>query len=264
MLNYRTNEFEAQGNPDSQLRQRAMQLKRRPNWNLFVGLFSILAFGMQSGQAATKPLAGWYGAFPYIDGYQHSFEKPKVSAPTQYEQTAKYMWTGNALKEFSATILRGQAPALRSGQKTQQMTVSGYSVRIQEVDDTAGDAMHEHARAVVDLANNKYLLIKASGAGPWEPLKDIVAKFNFKRIESALSRSPRTSQSAALNDFKLITQGSSYQDLIDWVGLSNRDIGSGIHIMVYQVEGKELLVGTPDFKTVVYVHTMDGNDPFKR
>src|SRR5205807_6637916 len=66
---------------------------------------AILCSANNTGQAAEPakpaPLAGWFGVFSELPGYQRTFVAPIVSAgkkPTSYGQTVRYEWTGGAQK----------------------------------------------------------------------------------------------------------------------------------------------------------------------
>lgn len=62
--------------------------------------------------------------------------------------------------------------------------------------------------------------------------------------------------------FRRIERRMSMKDVIKLCGQPDRDIGSGIHIYVYQlIDGSEVRVGTPDDKKIIYViHVMPDGD----
>lgn len=62
----------------------------------------------------------------------------------------------------------------------------------------------------------------------------------------------RTARSLA--PFLRIKPKMSMKQVVETCGLPDKDIGSGIHIFIYELEdGSEVWIGTPDAKKILYV-----------
>ena len=56
----------------------------------------------------------------------------------------------------------------------------------------------------------------------------------------------------SLSDFDFLRIGMSYQEIVAQVGEADRDAGSGIHLMVYELrDGTELMLSFPSFDSLV-------------
>lgn len=61
-----------------------------------------------------------------------------------------------------------------------------------------------------------------------------------------------------LADFDFLELGMSYDRVISEVGEADRDIGSGIHLMVYPLQdGTELILSFPSLDNLTAVHLYD-------
>ena len=91
-----------------------------------------------AGPAGTGALAGWFGVFPEIPGYRRSFLGPEVGpggSPISYRQTARYEWTGGAVKVLDVTLTRDPAfrrdcadeALVRGATPSQRIEVGGRS-----------------------------------------------------------------------------------------------------------------------------------------
>lgn len=68
-----------------------------------------------------------------------------------------------------------------------------------------------------------YLLTSCNGSGPARDNRDL-----------------------SLSDFDFLRIGMSYPEVVAEVGEANRDVGSGIHLMVYELQdGTELMLSFP-------------------
>jgi len=60
------------------------------------------------------------------------------------------------------------------------------------------------------------------------------------------------------SDFDFLRLGMSYQEVVARVGEADRDVGSGIHIMVYDLsDGTQLMLSFPSLDNLVAVHLYD-------
>jgi hypothetical protein len=240
------------------------------------GVFVLgVVLGRAGGQGAKgKPLSGWPGAFPEILGYSQTFMQPVVAPgkdPAAYRQTVRYEWTGGAARRIDVTLARDpafkerySAAALTKDPadpaKVQLGKKTGYLWKIAKEGDKEDWPLRE--RLVVPLAEDRALIIETRGPGPWGPLKNFAERFDLEKIEKALGAPPRTDFRRRIEAFRFLKKGMSYKEVISWVGEADRDVGSGIHIMVYDLDdGTFVGLGFPDFQRLVYAkhQPKDGN-----
>jgi hypothetical protein len=235
--------------------------------------WGVLILGSHAGGAAEpaqqKVLAGWLGVFPELTSYQRSFLAPVVDNKQVYRQTAKYLWTGGAMKLLEVTVARDAAfkkqydPAALKKQKNppQEVKVGKKTAWLWDLSKEAGDnADKVRARLVVPLGDDKILMLEAKGRGPWEQLTGLAERFNAAAIEKALGTPPRTDFKRQLEPFQALRKGMPYSDVVPWVGLADKDVGSGIHVLVYDLpDGSKVLLGFPDFQRMLYAKYQDKN-----
>ncbi len=177
--------------------------------------------------------AGWYGIFPQVTGYVHSFSKPIVKYKG-YSQTARYVSKEDADKACEVTVGLNHH---RFGQASQARPYTWISV------------------SLVTPNTRKVLMFHGSGQG-WEANEQeaFVKRFNSGKIAQAVSDLPRQNFRITKSSFDAIPAKPNYEDIVDWLGTPDEDVGSGIHIMVFPIaEGGRALVGTPDLKKVLYL-----------
>jgi hypothetical protein len=212
-----------------------------------------------------EPRAGWLGVFPELTGYQRTFSAPvvtldKAKKPVAYRQTAKYEWTGGAIKKLEVTLardpefkqkyaaetVRKEAKEVRVGKRT------GWLWNLEKEAQGKRDAVV--ARLVVPLGEDKALILEARGAGPWEELTGLAERFDLARAETALEGPPRTEFGRNLDAFRALKKGMPYADVAGWVGEADEDVGQGVHILVYKLpDGSRVLLGFADLKSLMYV-----------
>ena len=62
----------------------------------------------------------------------------------------------------------------------------------------------------------------------------------------------------ARSDFDFLRLGMSYQEVVSRVGEAERDVGSGIHILVYDLtDGTQLMLSFPSLDNLMAVHLYD-------
>src|SRR4030042_1963427 len=60
------------------------------------------------------------------------------------------------------------------------------------------------------------------------------------------------------SDFDFLRLGMSYQEVVARVGQADRDVGSGVHIMVYDFsDGTQLMLSFPSLDNLIAVHLYD-------
>lgn len=53
------------------------------------------------------------------------------------------------------------------------------------------------------------------------------------------------------SDFEFLQQGMSYEEVVEQVGEADRDIGSGVHLMVYDLQdGTQMILSFPSLETL--------------
>ena len=212
-----------------------------------------------------QPLAGWFGVFPQLGtGYIRTFKQPQVDpkTKTRYSQMVIFEWSGGAAKRLEVTLARDPAfekkyaagAVMKEDNPPKKVEVSQRPAWLwQMAKDKKPDAMPLHARLVIPLGADRILLLEAKGVGPWEDVVKLASRFDLKKIVAALDTPPRTDFSRNAAAFKVLRKGMSYAEIASWVGFADRDIGKGIHIMVYDLEGgQRVLLGFADFNRLLY------------
>jgi hypothetical protein len=241
---------------------------------LLVGL-AVAVAPEAGGQPSTKQvLAGWPGIFLAMSGYQRSFLPPVVEGDKKnpiYRQTAKYEWTGGAIRLLEATVARD--PAFKQRYSAEETGKDKLPPKVLQVADhrallwimdgkDAKEPWPLRARLVVILEDDRVLILEFKGRGPWPGKWEAFAdKFDLKKIKAALEQPPRTGSPRTLESFRQLKKGMAYAEVTAWVGDADKDVGSGIHIMSYTLDdGAQVLLGFPDFQKLIYVkhHTKDG------
>jgi hypothetical protein len=230
---------------------------------------AVLGWGAPGGAADApkpEPRAGWFGVFPEIAGYGRSFLAPVVAAekqPVVYRQTAHYEWLGGALKRLEVTLARDPAFKQKYAAETlrkdatapKEVKVGTRTGWLWVLEKEAGGKPDQVAwRLVVPLAADKALLCEGRGAGPWEEAAGLAQRFDLARVEAALAQPPRTDFRRSLASFRALKKAVPYSDVVAWVGFADKDVGSGIHVLVYNLaDGSRVLLGFADFQSLMYV-----------
>lgn len=72
---------------------------------------------------------------------------------------------------------------------------------------------------------------------------------------------PATEKQEALDKFRTLRKGMSYEEMISIVGEPDHDIGSGIHVYLYRLpDGTEVIVGVGE--GLMYVKQKISNDTY--
>jgi hypothetical protein len=246
------------------------------NWLLLLALPFALCCCVEpqearQGKDRVKPLAGWPGAFPDLRvGWMRTFQQPVVGKDDKvYSQTVQYEWSGGASKRLLVTLARDpgfktqyDAQALRrQANPPKQLNLKPYTAWVWDFrGDKDKEVMPLQKRLVVILAEDRILTLDARGVGPWEPLEKLVERFDRDKLLKALDAPPRSDFRRKLDTFRGLKLGMSYDAVREWVGDADRDIGSGIHIMVYDLDdGTSVRIGFPGFAKLIYVkHVLKG------
>jgi len=215
--------------------------------------------GAQDQSKDPKARASWMGVFPNIQGYQASFHKPEIKSekPPVWSQKVRYDWTGGRLEAVEITLARDgnfaklyDPKAITKGNDPAKELKIGKHAAFQ----------WGKAKLVVVLGADR--IVKVDSATPKDfdsDLKGFAEKLPLEKIAEALDKPPRTDFKRNLNDFHQLKKGMSLDEVRDWVGDADKDIGSGIHIMVYGLDsGGRILIGFPDFRRLIYVKHDDG------
>ena len=75
---------------------------------------------------------------------------------------------------------------------------------------------------------------------------------------TSCSRSAGDGGKLSRSDFDFLRLGMSYQEVVDQVGEADRDAGSGISLMVYELaDGTEMMLSFPTLDNLIAVHLYD-------
>jgi hypothetical protein len=225
--------------------------------------------GRAAEAARMEARAGWFGVFAELPGYQRSFQAPVVAEGKKaeaYRQTATYEWTGSARKTLEVTLARDPAFRQKYAAETlnkeprppRRVSVGKFHGWFWNLDTEAGKMPDRVSRRlVVPLAEDRILLLEAKGPGPWEKkenLTDLAGRFDLPRLANALAAPPRTDFERKLEAFRVLRKGVPYSDVVAWVGVADKDVGSGVHVLVYRLaDGSRVMLGFADFQSLLYV-----------
>jgi hypothetical protein len=184
-------------------------------------LFGVAALAQASG------LAGWFGLCPRFPDLMiaRRFDPPDVGPgkePKTYRQAVRYEWTGGHAESYKVTLARDpafkdrhRAATLRQDPgKPEEVKIAGTFTGWLWKDDDKGEV-----RLVVPLAADKALLIEYEGERlHCKGLVKVARMFDLKAVEAALARPPRAPGAPTVEDFRALRKGTSYRDLMDWIG----------------------------------------------
>jgi hypothetical protein len=201
-----------------------------------------------------KALAGWLDVFPELPGYNRTFEMPTVKAGKEpdYGQTARYEWTGGALKSLRIGVVRSETDArtVLRPEVLRKMTQVQLGKQPAWILETPGRQVH----LVVSLGDNRLVLITGDGMISGEEVLRLAGRLDFAAITKALDEPPRTDFRRKKEDFAKLRKGLSLEQVSAWVGEADADVGKGIHVLQYKLpDGAEVTLGFPEFSRLLYV-----------
>jgi hypothetical protein len=193
-----------------------------------------------AGPRGGEARAGWFGVFPDIPGYRRSFLTPQVGpGPSRYRQTARYEWTGGAVKVLDVTLARGPAPrgdpADAGPAPAQRIDVGGRPAWLSIPKPASRPGAGSH-RLVVRLGPEGALILEAKGPGPWERLPDLARRFDLQRMEAALGAPPRVDFRRTLATFRALRRGCSASDVEAWAGPADRATQGATRVLTYDLD----------------------------
>lgn len=218
--------------------------------------FALACTSQVVAQEKTSPvLTGWQGIFPEYANYARKFEAPKVTKDA-YEQTARYDWSGGRLETITITLTRDAEKAKMytpDGIKT--INAAAKSIKIAD-----RQAWLWQSRRLV-IGADRFVTIAAPTYDKFaSDLPEFAKKLDLDKCAKALDQPPRTDFRRTVEMFRGLRKDMSLTQVREWVGESEKDIGSGIHILTYRLEdGSRVLIGFPDFNRLIYVKHEDKN-----
>jgi hypothetical protein len=208
------------------------------------------------------PKAGWIGVFPTLFNYQRTFLQPLVNKDkTVYQQSAKYVWSGNDFREATATLARD--PQFKTAHTAATLTQAGakeIKIGTKTAWFFAGKGKEALDKIIVPLGDDTALFVEGIGIAHKAFPTELASKFDLDKVAAALQQPPRTDFGRTLDAFKALKKGMSLTEVRDWVGEADGDIGSGIHILEYKLpDNSRVLIGFPSFDKLIYVtHQKNG------
>ncbi len=204
-----------------------------------------------------KVLAGWMGVFPDGFNYERKFEKPKATKET-WPQSAVYEWSGGRIETVQVTLLRDAAEAKKHAFDDKKPAPE--NVKKIPFGERVGWE-YPDGQLVLHLAADRLLIVEAL---TWKfhrsDLAEFAKRFPLDTCAKALENPPRTDFSRTVEMFRPLEKGMSLRQVREWVGESEKDIGSGIHILTYRLDdGTRVLIGFPDFNRLIYVKHEEKN-----
>jgi hypothetical protein len=226
--------------------------------SILLAILFLTASGASAQQPKAKPLAGWLGVFPEFQGYSRTFDKPRGDK-SSYEQTATYEWTGGRIETVRITLIRDvkvaqgfTGDALKALEKTATTVPFGQR---------SGYLLVQQQILVIPLGDDRLVRIESITPVYRSDLPAFAKKLNLDACAKALEQPPRT-DGRSLERFRALKKGMPLSDVSAWVGDSNLDIGSGIHMLVYPLaDGPPVTIGFPDFGKLLYVRQIVNGKP---
>ena len=208
----------------------------------------------QDSKVKKEVIPGWPGVFTNMGNYQATFKKPEISEDKKsYRQTATYTWLGGRLESNEVTLARGQA--FTKDYVGAALLKDANAPELVKFGNFTGWHWKEKKLAAVILDKDRVLVVQIQFDG--DPV-GFAAKFPLKDCLKALDNPPRLELARNVQAFSQLKKGMSYTAIVDQVGKADKDIGSGIHIMVYRLEdGTQIYLGFPDFKELIYAKHID-------
>jgi hypothetical protein len=157
--------------------------------------------GVQARDRADNGKPAWPGVFIELEMFGVRYLSPAVSADDKvYSQTARYDWLGGRYEVLEITLLCDPAIKQRysaENLKKEKIVPSELEINKKkafewmfEVDPGKIDALSR--RLVVVLADDKAIIINQHGSGL--TLEEVARKFDFGKVEKALSAPPKKSE----------------------------------------------------------------------
>ena len=151
------------------------------------------------GLAAQGGKSAWADVFANLGMYAVTYEKPLVGKgekPETYQQKATYNWTGGRFEIIHVTLARDPAfkdkystEALKKGKNPpKELEINKKKAWEWKFDLEDGKFEKVARRLVVMLDADKAIIIEQIGAGL--RLEDVAKKFDFSKVEKALSNPP--------------------------------------------------------------------------
>jgi len=151
------------------------------------------------GLAGQGGKPAWADVFVSLGMYSVTYEKPMVGKgekPQAYQQKAAYSWTGGRFEIIHVTLARDPAfkdkystEALKKGKNPpKELEINKKKAWEWKFDLEDGKFEKVARRLVVLLDADKAIIIEQIGAGL--RLEDVAKKFDFSKVEKALSNPP--------------------------------------------------------------------------
>ena len=152
---------------------------------------SPISAGDRDGKSA------WPDVFIQMGMYAVKYDKPIVGKgdnPVVYQQTVHYIWSGGRFETISVTLARDPSfqeklsPDAMKAEKTpaREVEINKRKAWHWKLDPNKLDKITN--RLIVQLAKDKAIIIEQVGFGA--NLIDVAAKFDFDKVEKALSNPP--------------------------------------------------------------------------
>ena len=202
---------------------------------LFATCGAMLAGGAgQANAVEPKPLAGWFGVFPYLDNFSPRYQRPVVAKgknPTAYRQEVAYDQISNDAVTGTATLARDPefktkytakafmeegAIEVVVGKKTGWLRAQA-APRLEDFA-TAGKGQE----LVVPLADDKALIVKGVvHFGPAAMVK-LACLFDPAKALEALAKPPRTEWTRSMETFRELPRAAAWRDILEWAGYPDK------------------------------------------
>lgn len=160
------------------------QYRRKPAYFGIQEALSRLTTTPPPEYRKTDPPTDGSGLFPDSPGYQKTIYRRMVRSKKKswVEQSARYEWTGNALRIINVTLIRDRRFKDSLQRPTRKIRMANRVAWVWDNDSNV-------QRLVVFLDRGVSIDLKAEGAGPWSgDLLRLLELLDLPRIQAALTR----------------------------------------------------------------------------
>jgi hypothetical protein len=162
----------------------------------------LLAVQAAPAQRPKEQQPGWPDAFPKLDNYAVQYDAPVVKRDAKnpvYSQTAHYVWTGGASREFHVTLARDAAfktlyseEEVKKGKPApEKIEIGKHPAWLWKFELNRKDERPLDSKIVVLLGDDRVLVIEQRGLGPFEPVEKVAERFDLRKIKAALDQPPK-------------------------------------------------------------------------
>jgi hypothetical protein len=225
----------------------------------FFVLAGFLFIFLPGRAAAQDVLAGWFGVFPELPGYQRTFQSPMIAADKKsYRQAVRYEGTGGRIEQIEVILTRD--PALKDRFTAEALKKEERPPKEVKVGAKSAwlwlGADGSPRRLVVPLADDK--MLELLGSGMIADLLKPADAWDLPRATAALDMPPRIDFARKVEAFQALPKNATLADVTGWVGAADQKEkdGDGKPVLIFKLPDATLvrLGFDAELKKLGYAH----------